>query len=549
VNGAGEVAASELGGFAALAPPVAPPVDRDGLAPVAATKVAVGTAASVSVPPAAIGEPGKGFVAAVRRMFGLPELATPDELPGEPRRSLFDYSPAWLVSLIFHLIVLMALALFVTPVGEGLNNLLLTIGQSDVESVGEFAEFSIGEEMEVDDPTDAMTLDSLAEVDALEMADLQLDTSSPEFVAIEEGLGSEILPVASMFVGRSGAMRKTLLSMYGGTSATEDAVKLGLKWLQRQQGKDGSWSLRGPYNDGASGENRVAATAMALLAFLGDGQTHLQGDYQATVAKGIKWLVKQQDRDGFFAKEGQSHQRTYAQAQSSIVVCELYGMTEDSWLRDPAQLALSFAERAQGPDGGWRYNPGDPGDTSVTGWYVMALQSGVAAGLDVDQSTLYKVREFLNRVGNGDGSEYSYQPSGVSSAAMTAEGLLCRQYLGWERDEPGLIRGVNRLVSDDWIFAREDNNVYYWYYATQVLHHFGDEPWRQWNEVMRQELPAMQVKEGREAGSWAPQRDRWASVSGGRLMMTCFSIYCLEVYYRHMPLYQAGQKEERVSGR
>jgi len=342
VNGAGEAAASELGGFAAVAPPIAPPVDRAGLAPVAATKVAVGTVASVSVPPAAIGEPGKGFVAAVRRMFGLPELMAPGELPSEPRRSLFDYSPAWLVSLIFHLIVLMALALFVTPVGEGLNNLLLTIGQSDVESVGEFAEFSIGEEMEVDDPTDAMTLDSFAEVDALEMAE-QLDTTAPEFVAIEEGLGSEILPVASMFVGRSGAMRKTLLSMYGGTSATEDAVKLGLKWLERQQGKDGSWSLRGPYGDGASGENRVAATAMALLAFLGDGQTHLQGDYQATVAKGIKWLVRQQDRDGFFAKDGQSHQRTYAQAQSSIVVCELYGMTEDSWLRDPAQLALSFA--------------------------------------------------------------------------------------------------------------------------------------------------------------------------------------------------------------
>lgn len=482
-------------------------------------------------------------------MFGLPDATAPGELPGEHRRSLFDYSPPWLVSLIFHLIVLMALALLVTPAGEGLNNLLLTIGQSDVASEGEFAEFSIGEEMEVVDPTDAMTLDSFAEVDALEMSEVRLDTQSPEFVQIEEGLGSEILPVAPMFGGRSGAMRKTLLSLYGGTSTTEDAVQLGLKWLTRQQAKDGSWSLRGPYNDGASGENRVAATAMALLAFLGDGHTHLDGEYRATVGKGIKWLVKQQDRDGFFAKEGQSHQRTYAQAQSSIVVCELYGMTEDSWLRDPAQLAISYAERAQGPDGGWRYNPGDPGDTSVTGWYVMALQSGLAAGLDVDQSTLYKVREFLNQVGSGDGSEYSYQPSGVSSAAMTAEGLLCRQYLGWERDEPGLVRGVNRLVSDDWIFTREDNNVYYWYYATQVLHHFGDAPWRRWNEIMREELPTMQVKEGREAGSWAPQRDRWASVSGGRLMMTCFSIYCLEVYYRHMPLYQAGQAEEKVSGR
>jgi hypothetical protein len=32
-------------------------------------------------------------------------------------------------------------------------------------------------------------------------------------------------------------------------------------------------------------------------------------------------------------------------------------------------------------------------------------------------------------------------------------------------------------------------------------------------------------------------------------MMTCFSIYCLEVYYRHMPLYQGGkQKDDAKTG-
>jgi hypothetical protein len=224
-------------------------------------------------------------------------------------------------------------------------------------------------------------------------------------------------------------------------------------------------------------------------------------------------------------------------------------MTEDSWLREPAQLALNYAQRAQGPDGGWRYQPGDPGDTSVTGWYVMALQSGMASGLEVDQAVLYKVRNYLDEAAVGDGSEYAYQPGGAASAAMSAEGLLCRQYLGWEHSQPEMITGVNRLVDQDWMFTREDNNVYYWYYATQVLHHFGGSQWKAWNDLMKEELPDMQVKQGREAGSWAPQRDRWASVSGGRLMMTCFSIYCLEVYYRHMPLYQGGkQKDDAKTG-
>jgi hypothetical protein len=87
-----------------------------------------------------------------------------------------------------------------------------------------------------------------------------------------------------------------------------------------------------------------------------------------------------------------------------------------------------------------------------------------------------------------------------------------------------------------------DRDVYYWYYATQVLHHYGGSPWRRWNEVMRVELPKAQVKEGREDGSWAPQMDRWGRNSG-RLYTTSISLYCLEVYFRHMPLYHADGKQ------
>ena len=115
-------------------------------------------------------------------------------------------------------------------------------------------------------------------------------------------------------------------------------------------------------------------------------------------------------------------------------------------------------------------------------------------------------------------------------------GLLCRQYLGWSRDEVPLRNGIEALLLDA-PFTLSDRDVYYWYYATQVLHHYGAEPWQQWNNTMRVDLPNAQVKSGREDGSWAPQQDRWGQNSG-RLFTTCLSIYCLEVYYRHMPLYQ-----------
>ena len=61
--------------------------------------------------------------------------------------------------------------------------------------------------------------------------------------------------------------------------------------------------------------------------------------------------------------------------------------------------------------------------------------------------------------------------------------------------------------------------------------------WKKWNNVMRQEIPKNQTKEGKEAGSWDPTGDRWASY-GGRLYETCLCIYMLEVYYRHLPIYK-----------
>ena len=79
--------------------------------------------------------------------------------------------------------------------------------------------------------------------------------------------------------------------------------------------------------------------------------------------------------------------------------------------------------------------------------------------------------------------------------------------------------------------------MYYWYYATQLMHHMGGDDWDAWNNVMRKALPAAQTKTGREKGSWSPAGDKFG-YTGGRLFMTCLCTYMLEVYYRHMPIYQ-----------
>ncbi|WP_236622208.1 prenyltransferase/squalene oxidase repeat-containing protein [Novipirellula maiorica] len=464
-----------------------------------------------------------------------------DAEAGEPstEEKIVKGAPPWLISTVIHLVLLLALALISTPAGDAISRVLLEIGQSETKEEVNFTEFVV-------DPSDVLVDASDIETDQEVMVDIPSifedanDSIDAEVAMADIGLGPEIEIARPMFNGRSGAMKSTLLALYGGTKETQHAVEMGLEWLSRNQSSDGGWSKRGPYADGGVVENRTAATAMALLAFLGDGNTHTKGKYAENVDKGVKYLVKQQSRSGFMAKDARGHEQAYAQAQATIVLCELYGMTKDSWLRDKAQVAIEYAQDAQGTQGGWRYYPKSDSDTSITGWFVMALESGLSAGLDVNRSVLYNVEGYLDLAQASGGAQYGYQPRSRPSPPMTAEGLLCRQYLGWPRNHAPMVQGIDALweVAP---FDYSDRDSYYWYYATQLLHHYGGEPWQRWNEKMRVQLPAHQQTRGRERGSWDPQGDRWGD--HGRLYSTCLSLFCLEVYYRHMPLY-AGHAVE-----
>jgi hypothetical protein len=442
-------------------------------------------------------------------------------------------SPPWLVSAVLHMLALIVLGLWAVASNYEGPFLLEAryaeeLGDVDLDAIDDFSPL---DKLEIEQTE--LTSDDLPVVDdPLAMPDLvPIEPDASLFAS-----STPSIAVGVALSGREPGMREALREAYGGTQLTEDAVMEGLRWLARNQRSNGSWSLRGPYTDGANQENAEAATAMALLAFQGHGHTHqpLPDDpFPRVVSRGWNWLLAQQFDDGHFFKDvGDS--RLYTQAQCTMALCELYAMTHDEELRGPAQAAVDYCVKIQTSEGGWRYTPGTGNDLSVTGWFAMALQSARMAGLEVPSEAFKRLNDYLDTVQKEYGSRYSYQSRQGATPAMTAEGLLCRQYLGWERDDQRLVDGVSYLLNylPDW----GDRNVYHWYYATQVCHHMEGEPWQQWNGVMRQVLPEHQDKHGRERGSWNPTGDRWGS-QGGRLYMTCLSIYMLEVYYRHLPLY------------
>jgi len=351
------------------------------------------------------------------------------------------------------------------------------------------------------------------------------------------------------FGGRGSGSRKAMLASGGGTRASERAVAAALLWLAKHQSPNGSWSLKG-YNahckdatctGPGNGDHDSGATAMGLLPFLAAGQTHeSKGPYQRNIQAGIYWMLGAQKPNGDL-RAGSS---MYSHGLASIALCECYGMTGDKRVGLAAQKALDFIVEAQDKaGGGWRYNPGQAGDTSVVGWQIMALKSGQMAYLNVNPAVFEKAKEFLKSVSSGQyGGQFGYTGPG-GTTTMTSVGLLCSQYLKVPKNDPGMMEGTAFLMKN-----MPDNaarNLYYWYYATQVMHNIPGPDWDAWNRKVRRVLIDSQAKEGCASGSWdpnAPAADQWGS-HGGRVMMTALSALTLEVYYRYLPLYKLDKEE------
>lgn len=331
-----------------------------------------------------------------------------------------------------------------------------------------------------------------------------------------------------VFAARDPVRRQEVVRREGGTERTEMAVADGLAWIATQQQPDGRWTL--PEN-AKHGQSDPAATALALLPYLGAGQTHVSGRHRDAVRNGLIWLLKQQKEDGDLRGNSQKNTGMYAQGLGAIVLCEALAMTRDPALREPARRAVDFIVKAQHEGGGWRYEPGEAGDLSVTGWQVMALESARSAGLTVPPETLDRAGKFLDSVQSAGGSRYCYQKGREPTAAMTAEGLLCRVYLGTSPADPQVIEGARWLLDEN-PPERAEPNIYYWYYGTQLMHQVGGPEWDQWNRQMRELLVDMQAQTGPDGGSWAPRGGH--ADSGGRLYMTALATCILETYYRHV---------------
>jgi len=356
---------------------------------------------------------------------------------------------------------------------------------------------------------------------------------------------------------RSLVNRRKTARKFGGTDASEEAVERGLLWLATHQHQNGYWDAdaygAGKVGIDENGTDRrfagkhgdVGVTALAVLAFLAAAHTHEEGKYSPNVRKAMGWLIDQQKDDGFLGGNATHYAKMYCHGMATYALAEAYSMQNDptinAGLREAVKSGVRYILSEQNStDGGWRYLKGQHSDMSMFGWQLMALKSAEHSGIKIPEAAKKLMIKFLNEMSQGEQNGLTgYQMGFAVTPVMTAEALFCKQMFRIKRDHPASVEATDYLLKN--LPKRSQYNLYYWYYGTMSMYQKGGDAWKKWNARVRDQLVAMQRKEGDELGSWDPSGP-WGAY-GGRVYSTALGTLCLEVYYRYLPLYRMGSQE------
>jgi hypothetical protein len=350
----------------------------------------------------------------------------------------------------------------------------------------------------------------------------------------------------SVYRLRTAEFKAQARQLFGGNAKTQAAVDAALAWLVAHQSDDGRWdadALGAGHETKTLGEDRENAgthadtgiTALAVLALMADGHTHLRGPYRKTTQKGLEFLLASQGTDGNLAGDARLYASMYCHGMASLALSEAYAVTGDARMKTAVEKAIAYTVKSQHKtSGGWRYQPGDLGCMSQFGWQVMALKSAENAGIPIPAETRRLMEKFLQSVSHGKGGLASYRPHKQPSVTMTAEALTCRYLLNMDLTDTKIAEAVKFIGTEPPVANKP--NFYCWYYGAVSMHQHGGPAWDKFNAQMQEALLSTQRTEGDFAGSWDAD-SQWGGY-GGRAYTTAMAALSLEVYYRYLPVYQ-----------
>ncbi|MDA3800220.1 MAG: terpene cyclase/mutase family protein [Kiritimatiellae bacterium] len=358
--------------------------------------------------------------------------------------------------------------------------------------------------------------------------------------------------LTGIYGNRTPGARGSAMRRFGGNSIAEGAVMRALRWLKKNQSKNGSWP-----------SEKYAMTSLALLTFMAHGETPDSEEFGETVQNAIKFLVA----------NGKRAPARYSCEIVAYAMCEAYGLTKIPAVKEVAEYSLNRVIKGQNPTGGWDYGlkgTETRNDTSVDGWAIQALKAAKMAGIhhpDFQQSWSMAIKG-IQANSNQETGHIGYTGPRGGNPGLTGAGVLALQFLGAAKTSE-CRKGINYLKGLGYIVWDGDKKtwmggspIYYWYYITQAIFQEDAERsgqwWRSWNNEMQKNLVKNQIIE-KDAYQFKEEEfdiGHWVSPSesehgNGTVQYTTMCTLMLEVYYRYLPTFKPPQDlgiEEDLTG-
>lgn len=319
-----------------------------------------------------------------------------------------------------------------------------------------------------------------------------------------------------------------------------EAHARALAWIATHQEAEGNWEA-----GEQSHVNSIGLTGLALLALQSDGSTMSSGAHAQAIARGVSWLMAQQDTDLGLIGERAGHSWAYDHAIATQALCVALKGSPSEQLSAVAQNAVNMISRMRNPYGAWRYDypPTGENDTSVTGWMVEAITSARAAGLKIDTEAYVGAAQWVDDVTDPATARVGYDTIGSGSSrvtglndqfptqhheAMTASGMVTRMNAGQTADANPMLKKHEDLLLKklpEWDPAQKMVDEYYWYFGSLATRRLGGPGWEAWRTAGQAALLKGQVPDGDDKGSWDPVGP-WG-YSGGRVYATTLNALSL----------------------
>ena len=340
------------------------------------------------------------------------------------------------------------------------------------------------------------------------------------------------------------------------------SVKRGLAWLKTQQGADGSFA--------SIDYGQPAVTSFCVLAFLAQGESPANGEYQQELTEAISFIANQQKPNGLLSTIAPKSTpiprnvdfktlgvaSVYNHAISALALTEAYGQCTSDQAEKlkpviekaiQATLEMQRWNKKKDDQGGWRYltpRPSGDSDLSLTGWQLMFLRSAKNAGFDVPEESIESAIKYVKRcfLHDKDRNVFGYLVNNRSrcTRAMAGAGLLALAHAGNHGSEESVASSELILRSDFTQYnggrlfkdsTEPDRYHYAAFLCTQAMYQSGSEYFKQFFPSLVDVLLANQQKDG----AWPPERIDWKM---GSCYSTSLCILSLSAPNQMLPIFQ-----------